>query len=126
MPPENNRWFEFAEEDLQMAELALQNSLYNQVCFHAQQAAEKLLKSVISDKGQLIPKTHKMVDLLSLMKDEDLAQFRDRLILLDRFYIPTRYPDALPGVLPNGLPVRKDAEEALGTACALRAKVSRT
>ena len=34
----------------------------------------------------------------------------------ERFYIPTRYPDALPGALPEGLPGREDAEEALATA----------
>jgi HEPN domain-containing protein len=36
--------------------------------------------------------------------------------LLDRFYIPTRYPDALPGTLPEGMPAQKDAEEALNLA----------
>jgi len=36
--------------------------------------------------------------------------------LLDRFYIPTRYPDALPGSLPEGLPNRDDAAEALAVA----------
>jgi len=36
--------------------------------------------------------------------------------LLDRFYIPTRYPDALPGMLPDGLPGARDAREALGMA----------
>ena len=33
-------------------------------------------------------------------------------MLLDRFYIPTRYPDALPGSLPQGLPRQADAEQA--------------
>ena len=36
--------------------------------------------------------------------------------LLDRFYIPTRYPDALAGALPTGLPDGTDAEEALAVA----------
>ena len=31
---------------------------------------------------------------------------------LDRYYLPTRYPDALPGMAPEGLPTRQDAEEA--------------
>jgi len=33
--------------------------------------------------------------------------------LQNRFYIPTRYPDTLPGMLPAGLPNQDDAEEAL-------------
>jgi HEPN domain-containing protein len=36
--------------------------------------------------------------------------------LLDRFYIPTRYPDALPGIPPEGLPGRLDAQDALQSA----------
>ena len=32
---------------------------------------------------------------------------------LNQFYIPTRYPDALPGSLPEGLPNKEDTEKAL-------------
>ncbi len=38
------------------------------------------------------------------------------LLFLDRFYIPTRYPDALPGSLPEGMPNNQDAAGALATA----------
>ncbi|OGV64041.1 MAG: hypothetical protein A2498_01805 [Lentisphaerae bacterium RIFOXYC12_FULL_60_16] len=48
MPPEVNNWFEFAREDLQMARLAIREGLYNQVCFHAQQAVEKMLKGLLA------------------------------------------------------------------------------
>lgn len=41
---------------------------------------------------------------------------RGTLAALDDYYIPTRYPDALPGMLPDGLPVREDAETALRLA----------
>jgi len=34
----------------------------------------------------------------------------------DRFYIPTRYPDAIPGDLATGLPNEADAREALNLA----------
>ena len=44
---------------------------------------------------------------------EDL---RNSILLLDRFYIPTRYPDAIPGGLKEGLPKERDAEEAIGVA----------
>jgi HEPN domain-containing protein len=37
-------------------------------------------------------------------------------LTLDRFYIPTRYPDAIPGSLPLGLPGEVEAREALHTA----------
>ena len=32
------------------------------------------------------------------------------------FYIPTRYPDALPGMLEEGMPGQRDAQEALDVA----------
>lgn len=34
----------------------------------------------------------------------------------NRFYIPTRYPDALPGSLEDGLPEKEDAQEAFDLA----------
>ena len=47
-------------------------------------------------------------------------------IVLDRFYIPTRYPDALPGGLSEGAPRREDADEALAGAeeCMRRAQAA--
>jgi HEPN domain-containing protein len=52
-------------------------------------------------------------DLLGLLEPNPLAAIASEVQLLDRFYIPTRYPDALPGTLPEGLPGADDAEEAL-------------
>lgn len=113
MNAESERWLHFAREDLRMAELALQNSIYNQACFHAQQCAEKAIKGLLAFQGVAPPRTHRIADLLSLLKN---APFDVEVQLLDRFYIPTRYPDALPGMLPEGLPERGDAEHALDTA----------
>jgi len=42
-----------------------------------------------------------------------LAALSLDLQFLDRFYIPTRYPDALPGSLAEGMPNEADALEAL-------------
>lgn len=39
------RWLTFAREDLRMAELAMAETLWNQVCFHVQQCVEKILKA---------------------------------------------------------------------------------
>ena len=44
MQAESERWLQFAGEDLQMAELALQEGIYKQVCFHSQQSAEKAVR----------------------------------------------------------------------------------
>jgi len=113
MNAESELWLRFAQEDLRMAELALPDGIYNQVCFHAQQCAEKAIKGLLAFQGVAPPRTHRIADLLSLVKND---LFDVEVQLLDRFYIPTRYPDALPGMLPEGLPERQDAEHALDTA----------
>ncbi len=57
-----------------------------------------------------------MADLLSLLPPGLMGELGNALRLLDRFYIPTRYPDAVPEPLPGGVPRQTDAEEALDLA----------
>ncbi|MFA4889349.1 MAG: HEPN domain-containing protein [Candidatus Omnitrophota bacterium] len=114
----SNNWFEFAKEDSRMAEVALSEQIYNQVCFHCQQAAEKILKGYLLSRNQDVPKTHFLDELLNLCAhiDKTFEDLREYCATLDDYYIPTRYPDALPGILPEGLPNDKDALEALNFA----------
>jgi HEPN domain-containing protein len=109
-------WLAFARQDLRMTELALSEGIYNQACFHAQQCAEKAVKGYLEQLGQTPPRIHLMADLLPLLSTGLLDTLADALLALDRFYIPTRYPDALPGTLSDGLPGRLDAYEAMATA----------
>jgi len=116
MNEEHERWLAFACDDLRMAELALGEALYNQVCFHCQQCAEKAVKGLLVHQGFAPPRTHRLGDLLRLLDPNPLGAMDLAVQLLDRFYIPTRYPDALPGMLPEGLPDAEDAQEALTIA----------
>lgn len=116
MKDEVKNWIEFADEDLKMAELALKEKIYNQVCFHSQQCVEKVIKGIIIHRGHIYPKSHKLADLINYLSDDIFDDLKDEIISLDRFYIPTRYPDALPGSLPDGLPTAKDAEESIKIA----------
>ena len=109
-------WIAFAREDLRMAELAMHEALYNQVCFHCQQGVEKAVKGLLIHQSQTPPRSHRLADLLGLLEPSPFTETTSELQLLDRFYIPTRYPDALPGHLPEGLPDVEDAREALSTA----------
>lgn len=115
MSGESKRWIYFAREDLQMADLALEAGIYNQACFHTQQCVEKAIKGLLLFQGTTLPRTHLLGDLLNLLHPDPFAGSLD-IQLLDRFYIPTRYPDALPGSLPEGLPTREDVMEALAVA----------
>ena len=108
-------WFEFARTDLRMAELALGAGLFNQACFHAHQAVEKLLKGFILARGRHVPRTHSLLDLGCLAQELGFPQeLRNKIRILDGYYLPTRYPDALPYL--SHLPQRKEAEEAIALA----------
>jgi len=116
MKEECKRWINFAAEDLKIAELALKEGIYNQVCFHSQQCIEKVLKGYLLAKGKIYPKTHKLADLMAAIEAETFNDLETSILALDRFYIPTRYPDALPGSLPEGMPSKNDAMEDLDIA----------
>jgi HEPN domain-containing protein len=113
---EHEGWLRFAQEDIRMADMAMAEGLYNQVCFHSQPCAEKTLKAWLALMGEGTPRTHRMADLVNLLPKDFLGEIAERLLLLDQFYIPTRYPDAIPGSLPDSLPDKKNAKEALKTA----------
>lgn len=106
-----DRWIGFAQQDLQMAELALSEGIYN-----SQQCIEKCPKGILANQGKMPPRTHSIVDLLGLLPQDYLEDLREDLGQMDIYYIPTRYPDALPGSLPDGLPGKEDADEAIAIA----------
>ncbi|MFH1633632.1 MAG: HEPN domain-containing protein [Chloroflexota bacterium] len=109
-------WLYFAREDLRVAELTLSNEIYNQVCFHSQQCCEKALKAWLAHQGIESPRKHQLSVLLALSTIDIFAELGGDIVRLDRFYIPTRYPDVLAGSLPEGLPNKANAEEAIDTA----------
>lgn len=67
---------------------------------------------------KIIPKTHALDDLLNLCMEinRDFSNLKGMCLKLDKYYLPMLYPDALPGILPEGLPDEKDALEAISFA----------
>jgi HEPN domain-containing protein/predicted nucleotidyltransferase len=113
------RWLRYADEDLRMAQLAIDAGIYNQVCFHAQPCVEKCLKALLASAAELLPRTHLLVDLVEALPESlrsEVDDLRASLVELDQYTIFTRYPDALPGMLPEGLPQIEDATAALAVA----------
>ena len=106
---DSRRWIELAVEDEKMAELAYKA----QACFHSQQGGEKCLKALLLHTEGKFPKTHSLIELLMLvsLKDESLLELKDDCLYLDQFYVPTRYPDAPLGNLPEGQPNKEDAKK---------------
>ena len=67
MKPATHEWVTKAEEDFLAAlDLARRRKqpLWNSVCFHAQQCAEKYLKARMEEAGLPVPKTHDLEVLL--------------------------------------------------------------
>lgn len=95
MKPETERWVQLSDEDVQMAEAALERELYAPCVFHCQQAIEKMLKAVWVERAPegYPPKEHKLVPLArkaQLQMDEKQKAFLEDL---SRQYQPTRYAD---------------------------------
>lgn len=112
---EAETWFEFARTDLRVAELALHDGLPNQACFHAHQAVEKALKGFLLLRGRRVPRTHSLLELGKLAQTLGFpAELVQRIRVLDAYYLPTRYPDALPRL--SDLPSAQEAQEALEVA----------
>lgn len=112
------QWFDRAREDLQVARLVLQERHFAHACFLAQQCIEKSLKAYLLAKTNTYPRVHKLVDLLAECEvlDSAFAAYRADCIVVDQYYIPTRYPDGVPGGLANGMPGETETREALHAA----------
>lgn len=112
-------WLFYAQEDLLAAENLLDGEIFHSVCFHSQQCVEKIIKAFILKQDDTVPKDHNLNKLKARLKKstvENLDLVKDEIDYLDKFYIPTRYPDAFPGSLPEGLPNKEDAEKAVEIA----------
>lgn len=114
---EAERWYRQAVDDLDAAEV-LAVKKYAQACFYAQQAAEKALKSVWI-RLDLDPWGHSAARLIRELPDTVKPEFVSLLDLalgLDKLYIPTRYPDALPDLTPSEAYTQQEARVAIQSA----------
>lgn len=110
------QWFHYAEADMRAAKLLRDAKEYPAACFHAQQAVEKAFKGLLSIVGD-VNKSHSISEMVRLVKDAGYA--RDDISpagKLDRYYIATRYPDALPGSNAQDVFDVQDANDAMGVA----------
>lgn len=89
-------WIEKAEGDLTIAlrEVNAPEPVWDGICFHAQQCAEKYLKALLEEQGIPFSKTHDLVYLLDLTSDTSpvLNEMRADLAHLSVLGIAARYP----------------------------------
>ncbi len=104
------QWVLKAKNDLLNADNNLKAEVapFDTICFHCQQAAEKLLKAYLVGNGQPYPLTHDLLLILEkiLPLNKDAEHLRDALATLMPYAIEIRYPDDW------YMPSEDDAKEA--------------
>src|SRR4030067_3683885 len=107
-------WLKQAEKDIEKAKLDLDWGYYEWACFTAQQAAEKAVKALIQRlHGEAWGHgTKALLDNLPF----DTSILSDDARLLDKLYIPTRYPNGLPQGIPHDYFTKREAEQAVEAA----------
>ena len=96
MREDTKRWVEYANMDLKLAKLALDNEIYVYSSYHSQQAVEKFLKAFLIDNDNPYPRTHDIKFLINLCKeiDRDFEYlFEIEADKLTFCAIETRYPE---------------------------------
>ena len=112
------QWVEKAEEDLLTAEHTLtlgEKCPFPIVCFHAQQCAEKYIKSLLVRHSVPFSKTHDLTELLLLVPEKTGIEITvTDMAVLNRYAVETRYPG-------NWEPITQtDAKEAVALARKVR------
>jgi HEPN domain-containing protein len=114
---ESVRWLTQAEDEFADADELRKRGRFYLALFHFQQAAEKAVKSYLYLRTKSIEAfyTNSLDDLLKMAADVDKSFIRiGQAKKLDRYYIPTRYPNGLPGGVPSRyFDDPKEAEEAM-------------
>ena len=113
-PDDPRTWIAKAENDL----LSIRNNLSAQrvpwdvVCFHAQQAAEKMLKAFVVSRGQTVSRTHNLEALLAeaVATGGPLEVLEADCRLLTPYAVMFRYPGAA------GEPSEQEGREAVVAA----------
>jgi HEPN domain-containing protein len=116
---EAKRWVDTAEEDLEAARALMDKEKFSHACFFAQQCGEKALKALWYSLGQ-DPWGHSIQKLITDLPEDTVKKGMEALVemgaVLDRYYVPTRYPNGLPDLTPGKFYFKKDADLCIESA----------
>ena len=107
-------WFRQAEADLRHARHAREEGDFEWSCFAAQQAAEKAIKALFQKLGKEAW-GHMVTALLgNLSLDVAIPDFLlDQARMLDKHYIPSRYPNGFESGAPTDFYTEEEARIAI-------------
>ena len=111
-------WLALAEADVRIAQLVMEApdasaEMYGLACFHAQQAAEKGLKALLTKRGVAFPRTHDNAYLLAALAESTSPELQDASALLAEYGVGPRYPGVAAGRS------QAEAQEALAACSAV-------
>ena len=113
-------WFRQSEADLRHARNALADGDFEWSCFAAQQAAEKAMKAVFLKSG-MDAWGHTLTALIGHMPQKEKVS--DSMVtcakILDKHYIPTRYPNGFDSGAPTDFYTEEEAQKAIQCAEAI-------
>lgn len=98
MKPITQEWVKKAEGDYHAGNdlWRAEEPVYDAICFHAQQCAEKYLKAWLVEHDMNVPKTHDLEALAQLCASSlpVVSSLTDDLSFLTSFAVEIRYPGA--------------------------------
>ncbi len=103
LPPDDPReWLNRARSNLTKARNATPGVYLEDLCFDAQQAAEKAVEAVFIHRGERFPYVHDLNQLLQLLEDNGLSipKYVREADQLSRYAVETRYPGLSAPVTP--------------------------
>ena len=115
-PPDDPReWLNRARRRLLRAQTMLPGVYLEDLCFDAQQAAEKAIKAVLIARGITFPPIHDLAGLLTIIgqSGEEIPSHIADAARLTRFVVATRYPGITEPVTAEEHPRAVDIAEAV-------------
>lgn len=129
MKPETREWVQKAEKDWLLSRKVISASsrretFHDQACFHCQQSAEKYLKALLQESGEVVPRTHDLVDLLDRVQvlGESFRALRLAAAILTPYSVLYRYP----GVSATKRQARAALRHAEKVRAAMRSRLGLT
>jgi HEPN domain-containing protein len=114
-------WFRQALADLRHANNSLNSQDYEWSCFAAHQAAEKALKALFL-KFEMEAWGHTLTALIGNLPAKvpsPTPTIIDFARILDKYYIPTRYPNGFDSGAPTDFYTKQEAQTAIQQAGAI-------
>jgi HEPN domain-containing protein len=93
-PDDPREWLNRARSNLARAQAKITGVYLEDLCFDAQQAAEKAIKALLIKRGVTFPYVHDLARLVTLLEQagQEIPEFVQRVEALTRYAVVTRYP----------------------------------